>query len=130
MSLPPALVFDLSGRRVFSIDRYEARSLIAAHRAGAVHPVPGDILPLLWWSMASDPFATMPTLRGPVVWFGTEPTWRRIPVIPPTSDRLRFEQRVRGQLPPHRLGCLVSRGCRRLASPQRTNRPAAASAGR
>ena len=103
MSLPPASIFDLSSRRVVVVDRYEARSLIAAHRAGAVHPVPGDILPLLWWSMAPDPFARMPTLRGPPLWFGSEPTWRRILVVPPTSDRLRFEQRVRGLLPPHRL---------------------------
>ena len=103
MSLPPAPIFDLSARRVLSVHRYEARSLIAAHRAGAVHPVPGDILPMLWWSMAADPFSKMLTLRGPPIWFGAEPTWRRILVIPPTSDRLHFEQRARGLLPPHRL---------------------------
>ena len=80
-----------------------ARQLIAEHRAGAIHPVPGDLLPILWWSMLSDPFATMLTLRGPPVWFGCEPTWRRIMVVPPTSDRLRFEARARALLPPERL---------------------------
>ena len=103
MTLPPAPIFDLSTRHIVVVDRYTARQMIAEHRAGAVHPVPGDILPILWWSLRSDPFATMLTLRGPPVWFGIEPTWRRILIVPPTSDRLRFEQRVRGLLPPHRL---------------------------
>jgi hypothetical protein len=103
MALPPAQVFDLSARRVIVVDRYTARQLIAEHRAGAVHPVSADIMPLLWWSMVPDPFARMPTLRGPPLWLGAEPTWRRVLVIPPTVDRLRFEARARALLPPERL---------------------------
>ena len=103
MLLPPAPIFDLSTRRVVLVDRYEARQLITEHRAGAVHPVSNDIACILWWSMLPDPFATMPTLRGPALWLGAEPTWRRILVIPSSCDRLRFEARARSLPPPERL---------------------------
>jgi hypothetical protein len=103
MALPPASIFDLSARRVIVVDRFAARQLIAEHRAGAVHPVPGDLLAVCWWALLPDPFAEMATIRGPVVWFGAEPTWRRILVVPPTVNRARFELRARALLPPERL---------------------------
>jgi hypothetical protein len=73
MALPPAPIFDLSTRRVVEVDRYTARHLLSEHRAGAVHPVPGDILPLLWWALTPDPGAGMPTLRGPPIYFRPGP---------------------------------------------------------
>jgi hypothetical protein len=108
MSLPPVPVFDMSCRRLVEVDRHDARRLIAEPHAGAVHPVAGDVLPILWWALALDPGANMLTLRGPAVWFGAEPTWRRVLVIPPSSmtcaaDRLRFEAKARRLLPPQRL---------------------------
>jgi hypothetical protein len=65
MSLPPVPVFDMSCLRLVEVDRHDARRLIAEHRAGAVHPVAGDVLPILWWALALDPAANMLTLRGP-----------------------------------------------------------------
>jgi hypothetical protein len=102
---PPTLLpmFDLRTRAVVQMERRAASSLLAEHRLAAVAPLSLDLIWLTWEALLPDPFAHMPTLRGPPIYFGPGPLWRRIIVIPPHVAQARFERKCRSAISPSRL---------------------------
>ena len=108
MPLAPVLLFDLRSRRIVELDRPEARQALADHRFALIDPPPSlDLVAVCWWAMRDDPLSTMPTLRGPAIYFSGR-LWRRVvvvpvPRLPSASARIHFEQRIRTLPSPERL---------------------------
>jgi hypothetical protein len=91
------------------MDRAGACLELADHRIAAVAPLSLDLVWLAWEALLPDPFARMPTLRGPLVYFGPGgPLWRRVICLPrhvlaSPIAQARFERKCRSAISPARL---------------------------